>query len=470
MKYNPHDYQNYITEKIIQTPACGIFAEMGLGKTVSTLTAINELIYDRFDVLKVLVIAPKRVADDTWTGEAEKWDHTKHLSFSKVLGSAEDRKAALRRDADIYLINRENVVWLVEHLKQNWFFDMVVVDELSSFKSNSAKRFKSLRTVRPLSTRFVGLTGTPAPNGYMDLWPQVFLIDRGERLGKTISSYRDRYFYPGKRNGFTVYTWELKEGAGERIQEQISDICVSLKSEDYLKLPEKIINDIHIQLSPKELSKYQELERDKLMEIDEQEITALSAAAVWGKLLQLANGAAYGNDGYVIDFHDKKLDALEEILDTSCGHPVLVFYNYRHDFDRLMHRFKKLKPRTLESSQDIKDWNAGKIPLLLAQPASIGHGLNIQAGGHIIVWFGLNPSLELYLQANARLFRQGQKQAVIIHRLIVKGTVDEDVIAKLETKDMRQESLMEAVKARIRRYRDDSNCKNPERDYDIESG
>lgn len=453
MNYTPHDYQNYITEKIVQTPACGIFAEMGLGKTISTLTAINELMYDRFEISRVLVIAPKRVADDTWTSESEKWSHTKHLTFAKVLGSAEERKAALRQDADIYLINRENVVWLTEYLKQNWFFDMIVVDELSSFKSNSAKRFKSLRTVRPLSPRFVGLTGTPAPNGYMDLWSQVYLIDRGERLGKTITAYRDRYFYPGKRNGFTVYSWEMKEGAEDRIQEQISDICVSLKSEDYLKLPEKIVNDIRIQLSPIEFSKYQELERYKLMEVDEQEITALSAAAVWGKLLQLANGAAYDNDGNVVDFHDRKLEALEEILDTSCGHPVLVFYNYRHDFDRLMERFKKLKPRTLETSRDIKDWNEGKIPLLLAQPASVGHGLNIQAGGHIIAWFGLNPSLELYLQANARLFRQGQKEAVIIHRLIVNGTVDEDVIKKLETKDERQESLMEAVKARIQKYK-----------------
>lgn len=454
MKFNPHDYQRYATEKIIELPACGLFLAMGLGKTVSTLTAVNELIYDRFEVEKVLVIAPKRVAEDTWTSEAEKWDHLRNLTFSKVLGSAAQRERALEVDADIYLINRENVVWLVERLRKDWPFDMIVVDELSSFKSNQAKRFKSLRTVRPLATRFVGLTGTPAPNGLMDLWPEVYLLDRGERLGKTITGFRDRYFYPGKRNGFTVYSWEPKEGAEEAIHEKISDICISMKAEDYLQLPEQIVNDIRIRLAPAEMLKYQEMEKEKLMELDGQEITALSAAAVWGKLLQLANGAVYDSDGGVTVLHEKKLDALEEILEASCGHSVLVFYNFRHDYDRLMERFGKFNPRTIKNSEDISDWNSGRIPLMLAQPASMGHGLNIQAGGHIIVWYGLNPSLELYLQANARLHRQGQKETVIIHRLIVEGTVDEDVIKKLEVKDEHQDSLMEAVKARIRRIRD----------------
>lgn len=454
MKFNPHDYQRYATEKIIELPACGLFLAMGLGKTVSTLTAVNELIYDRFEVEKVLVIAPKRVAEDTWTSEAEKWDHLRNLTFSKVLGSAAQRERALEVDADIYLINRENVVWLVERLRKDWPFDMIVVDELSSFKSNQAKRFKSLRTVRPLATRFVGLTGTPAPNGLMDLWPEVYLLDRGERLGKTITGFRDRYFYPGKRNGFTVYSWEPKEGAEEAIHEKISDICISMKAEDYLQLPEQIVNDIRIRLAPAEMLKYQEMEKEKLMELDGQEITALSAAAVWGKLLQLANGAVYDSDGGVTVLHEKKLDALEEILEASCGHSVLVFYNFRHDYDRLMERFGKFNPRTIKNSEDISDWNSGRIPLMLAQPASMGHGLNIQAGGHIIVWYGLNPSLELYLQANARLHRQGQKETVIIHRLIVEGTVDEDVIKKLEVKDEHQDSLMEAVKARIRRIKD----------------
>ncbi|WP_368271022.1 SNF2-related protein [Enterocloster lavalensis] len=453
MHYEPHEYQRYATEKIIDLPACGLFLEMGLGKTVSTLTAINELIYDRFEVGMVLVIAPKRVADDTWTSEAEKWDHLQHLTFSKILGTAAQREAALQARADIYLINRENVVWLADKLRRQWPFDMVVVDELSSFKSNQAKRFKALRAIRPLVKRFVGLTGTPAPNGLMDLWPEVYLLDCGERLGKTITGYRDRYFYPGKRNGYTVFTWEPKEGAEEAIHQKISDICISMKAEDYLRLPEQVVNDIRIRLAPEEIQKYRELEKEKLMELDGQEITALSAAAVWGKLLQLANGAVYDDDGGATMLHDKKLDALEEIVEAACGHPVLVFYNFRHDYDRLMARFERLSPRTIQTSGDIRDWNAGRIRLLLAQPASMGHGLNIQAGGHIIVWFGLNPSLELYQQANARLHRQGQKQAVIIHRLITKGTVDEDVIKKLETKDQRQDSLMEAVKARIRRYK-----------------
>lgn len=455
MKYVPHEYQRYATEKIIELPACGLFLEMGLGKTVSTLTAIDELINDRFEVSKVLVIAPKRVADDTWTSEASKWDHLRHLIFSKVLGTVAQREAALQVDADIYLVNRENVVWLVERLRKNWPFDMVVVDELSSFKSNQAKRFKSLRAVRPLIRRFVGLTGTPAPNGLMDLWPEVYLLDRGERLGKTITGYRDRYFCPGKRNGFTVFTWEPKEGAEEAIHKRISDICISMKAEDYLRLPEQVVNDIRIRLDPAEMVKYRELEREKLMELDGQEITALSAAAVWGKLLQLANGAVYNGDKTVTALHQKKLDALEDILEASCGHPVLVFYNFRHDYDRLMERFGKLNPRAIQTSADIRDWNAGRIPLMLAQPASMGHGLNIQAGGHIIVWFGLNPSLELYQQANARLHRQGQKEAVIVHRLIVDGTVDEDVVKKLETKDECQECLMEAVKARIERVKKD---------------
>lgn len=454
MKYIPHDYQKFATEKIIELPACGLLLEMGLGKTVSTLTAVDELIYDRFEVSKVLVIAPKRVADDTWTSEAEKWDHLQHLAFSKVLGTAAQREAALQAEADIYLINRENVVWLVEKLRKCWPFDMVVVDELSSFKSNQAKRFKALRAIRPLTRRFVGLTGTPAPNGLMDLWPEVYLLDRGERLGKTITGYRDRYFYPGKRDGFTVFTWEPKEGAEEAIHEKISDICISMKAEDYLRLPGQVVNDIKVRLSPQEMQKYRELEREKLMELDGEEITALAAAAVWGKLLQLANGAAYSEGGKAAVLHDRKLDALEEILEASGGHPVLVFYNFRHDYDRLVGRFRKWQPRTIRTSDDIHDWNAGRIPLLLAQPASMGHGLNIQAGGHIIVWFGLNPSLELYQQANARLHRQGQTEAVIIHRLVTEGTVDEDVVRKLEAKDARQESLMEAVKARIGRVKE----------------
>ena len=348
------------------------------------------------------------------------------------------------------MINRENVVWLVERLKRQWPFDMVVIDELSSFKSNSAKRFKALRSVRPLVKRFVGLTGTPAPNGLLDLWPQIYLLDGGVRLGKTFTGYKDRYFLPGKRNGYVVYSWTLKEGAEQTIHRKIADICISMKAKDYLQLPEKVVNDIYIHLSPDEMDRYWELEKQRLLELEGQEITALTAAAAYGKLLQLANGAAYDNGGNVVPFHDRKLDALEDIVEAACGHPVLVFYNYRHDFERLKERFRMYEPRTIQGSQDIQDWNAGKIQLLLAQPASMGHGLNIQAGGHIIVWFGLNPSLELYQQANARLHRQGQTEVVIIHRLITTGSVDEDVIAKLEAKDQTQESLTDALKARIK--------------------
>lgn len=422
-----------------------------------TLTAINCLMYDMFEVSKVLVIAPKRVAEDTWTTEAGKWDHLQHLRISRVLGNQIERQAALETEADVYAINRENVVWLVEQCRKSWPFDMIVVDELSSFKSNQAKRFKALKQVRPLASRFVGLTGTPAPNGLLDLWPQMYLIDRGERLGKNITGYRNRYFYPGKSNGYVVYSYEPKPGAEEAIQKKVSDICISMKADDYLQMPELIVNDIPVYLSMREMERYQELEKEKLMDVDGEQITALNAASVYNKLLQMANGGVYTDDGNVVDIHSQKLEALAEILDTANGQSVLVFYNFRHDYERLMSAFKSYKPRTLKGQKDIQDWNAGRIPLLLAQPASMGHGLNLQAGGHIIVWYGLNWSLELYQQANARLYRQGQKQGVIIHRLVAKGTVDEDVIKRLESKDATQDSLLDALKARIRRYRDDSN-------------
>lgn len=450
MKYVPHDYQRFAIQKLIELPEAGLFQDMGMGKTVTTLTAINELMYERFEINRVLVIAPKRVAEDTWITESEKWDHLQHLRISRVLGTQKQRMEALQVQADIYVINRENVTWLVDIYRKQWPFDMVVVDELSSFKSPSAKRFKSLKQIRPLIKRFVGLTGTPAPNGLLDLWPQMYLIDRGERLGKTVTGYRNRYFYPAKANGFVVYSYELRNGAEENIREKISDICISMKAQDYLDMPELIVNDIQINLEKKEMERYKELEKEQLIEIDEEQITALNAASVYNKLLQMANGGVYADDGSVVEIHERKLEILEEILDTSNGQPVLVFYNFRHDYERLMKYFRKHNPRTLKNQQDIKDWNLGKIPLLLAQPASMGHGLNIQAGGHIIVWYGLNWSLELYQQANARLYRQGQKHGVIIHRLIAKGTVDEDVIRRLEKKDETQESLLESLKARIR--------------------
>ncbi|MCJ7834582.1 DEAD/DEAH box helicase [Cuneatibacter sp. NSJ-177] len=464
MKFVPHDYQTHAIEKILELPSCGLFLEMGLGKTVCTLTAIHELIYDRFTIFRVLVIAPKRVAEDTWTTEAEKWDHLQHLKISRVLGSAKERLEALREDADVYVINRENVVWLVENHK--WNFDMVVVDELSSFKNNQAKRFKALRKMIPLADRFVGLTGTPAPNGMIDLWPQLYLIDRGERLGKTITCYRQRYFFPAKVNGPVVYTWELKPGSAEAITKKISDVCISMKAEDYLTMPELTVNDIKVKLAPAEEARYRELERQRILELEGETITAVTAAAACNKLLQMADGCVYDAAGVPVKIHERKLDALADILEFSQGQPVLVFYNYRFELDQLRERFGAT--RTIQGQQDIRDWNTGRIPLLLAQPASMGHGLNLQAGGHIIVWYGLTWSLELYQQANARLYRQGQQEAVVIHRLIAAGTMDEEVVRRLESKTMGQESLLEAVKARIRRYKDAAH-KNPKRTHGYQS-
>ena len=408
--------------------------------------------YEEMCVDRVLVIAPKRVAEDTWTTEAGKWDHLHDLKISQVLGSQKKRTQALDEDADIYVINRENVEWLVSECRQrkNWPFDMVVVDELSSFKSCQAKRFKALRSVRPQVRRFVGLTGTPAPNGLLDLWPQMYLIDKGKRLGPTVTGYRQRYFVPGKTDGYVVYNYEPKRGADEKIRGLISDICISMRAEDYLTMPELTVNDIPVRLDDREMELYRRMEREQLLKVDEEEITAFGAASVYNKLLQMSNGGVYADDGSVIELHSRKLDALADVIDTANGQPVLVFYTFRHDFGRLMKRFRAMDPRTLKGPSDIRDWNEGRIPLLLAQPASMGHGLNLQAGGHIIVWYGLNWSLELYQQANARLYRQGQKHGVVIHRLIAQGTVDQEVAKRLEKKDATQDSLMEALKARIR--------------------
>lgn len=398
------------------------------------------------------MIAPKRVAEDTWSRETEKWDHLKHLKISKILGAQQQRADGMEADADIYVVNRENVKWLVDRCRQkrHWPYDMVVIDELSSFKSNQSQRFKALKTVMPLVKRVVGLTGTPTPNGYMDLWSEIYLLDAGQRLGKTIGGYRERYFDPGKRNGHTVFNWNLKTGADKTIQEKISDICVSMKAEDYLQMPERIDNIVQVKLSEPELKKYKQMEKEKILELgDEIIVGAPSAAAVANKLLQMANGAVYGNSQEVIRIHERKLEALEEILDCN-QEPVLVFYNFRHDLEALQERFRELKPRVLDDSKDIADWNDGKISLLLAHPASVGHGLNIQTGGHIIVWYGLTWSLELYQQANARLYRQGQKHAVIIHHLIAKGTIDEAVMKALAGKDDMQAALMAAINERRR--------------------
>lgn len=451
MKFKPWNYQQYAINHVIDNSASGLFLDMGMGKTVSTLTAIDDLIL-LGEVKKVLVIAPLRVAEDTWSTEVDKWDHLKHLRISKILGSKKQREEAIDTDADIYVTNRENVDWLVAECFNSWIWDMVVIDELSSFKSSKAKRFRALKKVRPYFKRIVGLTGTPAPNSLIDLWPQIYLLDGGQRLGKTITGYKERYFKPGRRNGYVVYNWELKEGSEEAIQNKISDICISMSAKDYLDIPERIDNRVEITLPVRVMDTYRQLEKDLVLEIGEEDITAANAAVLTNKLLQLANGAIYSEDKEVVRIHDEKLDRLEEIIDIANGKPVLVFYNFKHDYDRIskMLTKNKIKNQALNTSDDIKKWNNGEIQVALLHPASAGHGLNLQYGGNIIVWFGLTWSLELYQQANARLHRQGQKETVIIHHLIVKGTVDEDVMNALGNKEVNQNMLLEAVKARLK--------------------
>jgi SNF2 family DNA or RNA helicase len=448
MIYKAHSYQERAKNFIEDHEAAGLFLEMGLGKTVITLTAIDELMNDRFEVSRVLVIAPLRVAEDTWSRESKKWDHLKHLRISKILGSAADRKAALKKDADIYVINRENVVWLVEYLEKErikWPFDMIVIDELSSFKNNQAKRFKALRKVRPLVDRIVGLTGTPAANSLMDLWAEMYLLDRGERLGRTLTSYRGNWFRPGYMNGPVVYKWEPRRGALEDITKRIADITVSMKAEDYLTLPDKIETTVSVTLDEKALKTYKVMEQESLLELEGEEIAAMDAAAVMSKLLQLANGFIYGSDHNAVHIHDAKLEALEEIVEAADS-PVLVFYNFQADKDQILAKFKEA--RLLTNDKDIEDWNKGKVPILLAHPASAGFGLNLQDGGHIMAWYGLPWSLEQYLQAVARLQRQGQKYPVMVYHIIAAGTVDEQVARSLAAKDMTQSTMINILKER----------------------
>ena len=445
MKYIPHDYQTRAKDFILEHPKAGMLLEMGLGKTVITLTAIDVLINELFEVDRVLVIAPKRVAEDTWTREHAKWDHLRHLRVSKVLGSPEQRRRALAVDADIYVIGRDNVVWLVEQCRQDWPFGMVVIDELSSFKNPQAKRFRALKKVIPKASRVVGLTGTPSANGLMDLWAEIYLLDRGERLGHTLGAYREKYFRPGARNGYVVFKWEPLRGSREKIEAAISDICISMSADDYLTLPKRIDNLIPVKLSPQEMKQYKTMEAEQLLHIDDEDVVALNAAAVMTKLLQIANGSVYSHEGNVVRLHDAKLEALLEIIDTTDSH-ALIFYSYKHDLAAI----KAAIPgaRTLDGPEDIAEWNAGRVQVLLAHPASVGYGLNLQEGGHVIVWYGLTWSLELYQQANARLYRQGQDKPVIIHHLIAEGTVDEQVMRALQEKDMSQAALMAALKER----------------------
>lgn len=445
MKFMPHGYQKRAIQMVIDKPKMGLFLSMGLGKTVITLTAIQDLMYDYFEIRKVLVIAPLRVAEDTWSRESEKWDHLKDLRISKILGTAEQRKAAVEAEADIYVVNRENVVWLVANCKR-WDFDMIVIDELSSFKSPQSKRFRALRKVIVKSPRVIGLTGTPSPNSLMDLWAQVYLLDRGERLGRTLGAYREEFFQPGARNGYIVYKWDLRQGAQEEIEKRISDLCVSMSAKDYLTLPKRIDNVIPIKLSEQELGLYKTLESEQLLHLSEEDdIVALSAAAVMTKLLQIANGRAYNTEGEPVDIHQKKLEALREIIEDTDS-SVLVFYSFRHDLEAIREAIPEA--RELGGPKDIKDWNEGRVRVLLAHPASVGYGLNLQDGGHTIVWYGLTWSLELYQQANARLYRQGQEKPVIIHHLVAEGTVDEQVMKALEAKDMSQAALLAALKER----------------------
>lgn len=452
MNFKPWNYQKYAINHILDHEASGLFLDMGMGKTVSSLTAIDDLLF-LGEATKVLVIAPKRVAEDTWSTEVEKWDHLKHLRISKILGTPRKRLEAAESDADIYVTNRENVEWLVDNYFKHWKWDTLIIDELSSFKSSKAKRFRALKKVRPYFKRIVGLTGTPAPNSLIDLWPQLYLLDGGERLGKTITGYRERYFVPGDRNQFVVFNYNLREGAEEAIHNKISDICVSMKADDYLDMPERIDNIVKIDIPKKALKEYEELEKELIIQLDDEDISASNSAVLTGKLLQMCNGAIYADETKeVINIHDEKLNALMDIIEAANGKTVLIFYSFKHDLIRIKEFLKKnkIKGQELGGSEDIKKWNDGEIPVLLLHPASAGHGLNLQYGGNIIVWFGLTWSLELYQQACARLYRQGQKESVVIHHIIARSTVDEDVMKALQGKEINQNLLLEAVKARIK--------------------
>lgn len=455
MIFKPHGYQSYCIRKILEIKKLGLFLDMGLGKTVTTLTAVKELKYNRFEVRKVLVIAPKKVAEGTWTKEKDKWEHTKMLRVSQVLGSRAKRVRALNSPADIYIINRENVVWLVDYYRNSWPFDMVVVDESSSFKSHKAKRFKALSSVGPHINRLVELTGTPSPNGLDDLWAQLYLLDGGERLGKKYTQFRERYFQPDRRGADgMIYSYEAKPGTEESILRKISDICISMKAEDYLELPEITFHQIPVVLDAKAEKAYRELERKKVLEIpeDEEEISVASAAALSNKLLQLANGAIYDDDRNVHEVHNCKIEAFLELIESLQGKPALVFYNYQHDRERILRALEKskLRIRELKDTQDEDDWNAGRIDILLTHPASSAYGLNLQQGGNHVVWFGLTWNYELYTQADKRLHRQGQTERVIIHHLVCEGTRDEDVMQALERKDDVQKWVMQSLKARIK--------------------
>lgn len=452
---NLHNYQRACIEHIIRNKNCGLFLDMGLGKTVSTLTAFNDLKFDYCEILNALVIAPKRVTETVWQEESEKWAHLKHLRFSKIIGSESQRIAALHAKADIYLVSRDNIAWLCAYFGGHLPYDMLIIDELSSFKSYNSKRFKSLRLARQHINikRVVGLTGTPAPNSFIDLWAQIWLLDMGERLGKNITSYRNRWFKPGRTNGQIVFNYVLLNDAEQEIRHRISDICISMQSADYLTMPVRTDNYISLRLPDKIQKAYDDFERSQVLQLDEEEVGALSAAALSNKLLQFANGSIYDENHFAHSIHEVKLDAAKEIIENANGQPVLIAWTYQFDRDRLMDALKSYSPRELKTAKDINDWNAGSIQVMLAHPASAGHGLNLQAGGSIILWYGLTWSLELYQQFNARLYRQGQDRHVIINHLVMQKTHDEDVVKALRNKDLKQNALLLSIKAKIEKYK-----------------
>lgn len=445
MKFIPHDYQAYAIRYIEEHPIAAVLLDMGLGKTAISLTAVNDLMFDRFEVRRVLVVAPLRVARDTWPAEIEKWKHLSNLTYAVAVGTAKERNAALMQEADITIINRENLQWLVEQSGFPFEYDMVILDELSSFKNHQSKRFKALMKVRPRVRRIIGLTGTPSSNGLMDLWAEFKVLDMGKRLGRFITHYRNRYFRPDKRNGEIIYSYQPLPDAEEQIYAAISDITISMKSTDHLQMPELISTQYAVTLSADEQNQYDDLKQKLVLELPDGEVTAANAASLTGKLSQLANGAIYGDTGDVIEFHERKLDALEDIIEAANEKPLLVAYWFRHDLERIKRRFDV---REIKTSKDIADWNAGKIPVAVIHPASAGHGLNLQAGGSTLVWFGLTWSLELYQQTNARLWRQGQQAGtVVIEHIITKGTIDEKILRALSRKEMTQSALIDAVKA-----------------------
>ena len=453
MRYSPHEYQRYATEYIETHPVAAVLLDMGLGKTSITLTALNNLLFDSFEVCRILVIAPLRVARNTWGAEIEKWDHLKELKYSVAVGTETERMAALRKKADIYLINRENVQWLISESGIPFDFDMVVIDELSSFKNHQTKRFRALMKVRPKVKRIVGLTGTPSSNGLMDLWAEFRLLDMGERLGRFIEQYRTSYFRPDKQNGQVVFSYKPLPGAEKQIYGKLSDITISMKSTDHLQMPELINSRYTVYLSEKEDSRYADLKKDLVLQLPDGEITAANAASLSGKLSQMANGAVYTDAGETVAIHERKLDALEDIIEAANGKPVLVAYWFRHDLKRISGRLQKLKIpyARLDTDGSIRKWNAGEIPVALIHPASAGHGLNLQGGGNTLVWFGLTWSLELYQQTVARLWRQGQEsETVVVQHIITKGTIDERIMRALSEKDTMQAALIDAVKADLK--------------------